>query len=74
MCDKTAYTRIMIFSGLVSALSAYLILGFAHNLGIIYLFVIVFGSIVSPVVYNSFILDITGLIPCGAVRVGDSSV
>lgn len=46
-CDKMDYTHIIIFSGLGSALSAFLMWGFAKSLGMIFAFVIMFGSIVS---------------------------
>jgi hypothetical protein len=38
----------MIFSGFSAALSAYLLWGFAHNLWVIFAFVVVFGSLVRP--------------------------
>lgn len=46
VCDKTPYTGVIVFSGLGSALAAYLLWGFAHELGLIFAFVIIFGSIV----------------------------
>lgn len=42
-----AYTNVIIFSGLASALSAFLVWGFGHNLGLVFAFVITFGAIVS---------------------------
>jgi hypothetical protein len=36
----------MIFSGFSAALSAYLLWGFAHNLWVIFAFVVVFGGLV----------------------------
>ncbi|KAF8309075.1 MFS general substrate transporter [Clavulina sp. PMI_390] len=45
VCDRVAYTNVIIFSGAVSALSAFLVWGFSHNLGSLFAFVIVFGAI-----------------------------
>ncbi|KDQ20060.1 hypothetical protein BOTBODRAFT_51414 [Botryobasidium botryosum FD-172 SS1] len=47
LCDRMPYTRVMIISGVGSALSAYLLWGFAHSLWLIFLFVVVFGAVVS---------------------------
>ncbi|KAG8717158.1 hypothetical protein FRC08_008105 [Ceratobasidium sp. 394] len=45
VCDIAPYAYVMIASGAGAALSAYLLWGFAHNLGIIFAFVVVFGSL-----------------------------
>jgi len=47
LCDRTPYVHVMIVSGVGSALSAYLLWGFAHSLGLIFLFVVIFGGLVS---------------------------
>lgn len=43
------YTHVIVFSGVGSALSAFLMWGFAKSLGMIFAFVVIFGGIVSPV-------------------------
>lgn len=53
ICDKIAYTNVIIFSGTVSALSAFFMWGFAHNLATIFAFVVVFGAIVRFVLHLS---------------------
>ncbi|KAG8747744.1 hypothetical protein FRC10_011873 [Ceratobasidium sp. 414] len=45
VCDIAPYAYVMIASGAGAALSAYLLWGFAHNLGIIFAFVVIFGSL-----------------------------
>ncbi|KZO99340.1 MFS general substrate transporter [Calocera viscosa TUFC12733] len=45
LCDKISYSRVVMVSGLGAALSAYLVWGFARNLGLIFTFVILFGSL-----------------------------
>ncbi|EJT98603.1 MFS general substrate transporter [Dacryopinax primogenitus] len=62
MCDRMPYSRVMTFSALGSAFAAYLVWGFANNLGLVFVFVVIFGtmaggfnSIVSPVT-----IDIVG--------------
>ncbi|KAF8755394.1 Major Facilitator Superfamily [Rhizoctonia solani] len=45
VCDIAPYQYVVIASGAGAALSAYLLWGFAHSLGLIFAFVIVFGSI-----------------------------
>jgi hypothetical protein len=47
VCDIAPYSYVMIASGAGAALSAYLLWGFAHSLGLIFAFVVVFGSLVS---------------------------
>lgn len=49
-CDKMDYTHVIVFSGIGSALSAFLMWGFAKSIGMIFTFVIVFGGIVSIIV------------------------
>ncbi|KAI0260582.1 major facilitator superfamily domain-containing protein [Gloeopeniophorella convolvens] len=44
-CDVGPYTRVMILSGLVSSVLAYVLWGFAHNLALVFVFVVLFGSI-----------------------------
>ncbi|KDN45847.1 hypothetical protein RSAG8_04680, partial [Rhizoctonia solani AG-8 WAC10335] len=45
VCDIAPYQYVVIVSGAGAALSAYLLWGFAHNLGMIFGFVIIFGSL-----------------------------
>ncbi|KAG9105152.1 hypothetical protein FRC07_009562, partial [Ceratobasidium sp. 392] len=45
LCDIAPYPYVIIASGVGASLSAYLLWGFAHNLGLIFAFVIVFGSL-----------------------------
>jgi hypothetical protein len=45
-CDIGPYTRVMILSALLSSALAYVLWGFAHNLALVFVFVVVFGSIV----------------------------
>ncbi|KAF8601580.1 MFS general substrate transporter [Ceratobasidium sp. AG-I] len=45
VCDIAPYAYVMIASGAGAALSAYLLWGFAHSLGLIFAFVVVFGSL-----------------------------
>ena len=47
LCDRMMYTHLIIISGALSALSAFLMWGFAHNLASVFAFVVVFGIIVS---------------------------
>ncbi|CAE6430388.1 unnamed protein product [Rhizoctonia solani] len=42
-CDIAPYPYVIIISGAGASLSAYLLWGFAHNLGVIFVFVIAFG-------------------------------
>ncbi|KAL5638584.1 hypothetical protein ACGC1H_005300 [Rhizoctonia solani] len=44
-CDRAPYSYVIITSGVGASLSAYLLWGFAHNLGIIFAFVIAFGTL-----------------------------
>ncbi|CAE6466088.1 unnamed protein product [Rhizoctonia solani] len=44
-CDVAPYHYVIIISGAGAALSAYLLWGFAHSLGLIFAFVVVFGSL-----------------------------
>ncbi|ELU45213.1 MFS_1 domain-containing protein [Rhizoctonia solani AG-1 IA] len=44
-CDIMPYQYVIIVSGAGAALSAYLLWGFAHSLGLIFAFAIVFGSL-----------------------------
>jgi MFS family permease len=58
LVDKAPYTRVMVVSGIGAALSAYLLWGFAYNLGLIFAFVVLFGSLVCPFMrYHSRILS-----------------
>ncbi|CAE6439405.1 unnamed protein product [Rhizoctonia solani] len=45
ICDVAPYQYVVIASGAGAALSAYLLWGFAHSLWLIFLFVVVFGSL-----------------------------
>ncbi|KAG8716912.1 hypothetical protein FRC09_015033 [Ceratobasidium sp. 395] len=45
LCDIAPYPYVIILSGVGASLSAYLLWGFAHNLGLIFAFVVVFGSL-----------------------------
>ncbi|KAH7322170.1 major facilitator superfamily domain-containing protein [Rhizoctonia solani] len=45
ICDIAPYQYVVIASGAGAALSAYLLWGFAHSLWLIFLFVVVFGSL-----------------------------
>ncbi|KAB5587828.1 transport protein [Ceratobasidium theobromae] len=45
VCDNAPYAYAVIVSGAGAALSAYLLWGFAHSLGLIFAFVVVFGSL-----------------------------
>ncbi|KAG8749207.1 hypothetical protein FRC12_013522, partial [Ceratobasidium sp. 428] len=45
VCDIAPYSYVMLASGAGAALSAYLLWGFAHSLGLIFAFVVVFGSL-----------------------------
>ncbi|CAE6425563.1 unnamed protein product, partial [Rhizoctonia solani] len=45
VCDIAPYGYVIVASGSGAALSAYLLWGFAHNLGLIFAFVVVFGSL-----------------------------
>ncbi|CAE6376796.1 unnamed protein product [Rhizoctonia solani] len=45
VCDIAPYQYVVIASGAGAALSAYLLWGFAHSLGLVFAFAIVFGSI-----------------------------
>ncbi|KDQ20063.1 hypothetical protein BOTBODRAFT_385802 [Botryobasidium botryosum FD-172 SS1] len=45
LCDRTPYIRVMVISAVGSALSAYLIWGFAHSLSLVFLFVVIFGGL-----------------------------
>lgn len=47
VCDKIGYNALMVVSATGSALAVYLLWGFAHSATMIYLFAIVFGTIVS---------------------------
>ncbi|KAI0059154.1 MFS general substrate transporter [Artomyces pyxidatus] len=44
-CDVGPYTRVMFMSGLLSSVLAYALWGFAHNLALVYVFVVIFGTI-----------------------------
>ncbi|CAE6492448.1 unnamed protein product [Rhizoctonia solani] len=45
VCDIAPYGYVIVVSGSGAALSAYLLWGFAHNLGLIFAFVVIFGSL-----------------------------
>ncbi|KAG8782229.1 hypothetical protein FRC12_021053, partial [Ceratobasidium sp. 428] len=45
LCDIAPYPYVIILSGTGASLSAYLLWGFAHNLALIFVFVVVFGSL-----------------------------
>ncbi|KAH7335696.1 MFS general substrate transporter [Rhizoctonia solani] len=47
-CDIAPYPYVIIISGAGASLSAYLLWGFAHNLGVIFAFVIIFGLMLLP--------------------------
>jgi hypothetical protein len=51
ICNRMGYNLLMVVSALGSALAAYLVWGFAHTAGLIYLFAAVFGSVVSDDIY-----------------------
>ncbi|CAE6450827.1 unnamed protein product [Rhizoctonia solani] len=44
-CDRAPYSYVIIASGVGASLSAYLLWGFAHNLGFIFAFVVAFGML-----------------------------
>lgn len=44
-CDVAPYSYVMIVSGTGAALSAYLLWGFAHSLGLVFAFAVIFGSL-----------------------------
>lgn len=44
MCDRMPYSRVMAFSAIGSALSAYLLWGFASSLGVVFAFAVAFGT------------------------------
>ncbi|KAG8679833.1 hypothetical protein FRC11_003247 [Ceratobasidium sp. 423] len=44
-CDVAPYQYVIIISGAGAALSAYLLWGFAHSLGLIFAFAVIFGSL-----------------------------
>ncbi|CUA69955.1 hypothetical protein RSOLAG22IIIB_08798 [Rhizoctonia solani] len=44
-CDVAPYQYVIVVSGAGAALSAYLLWGFAHSLGLVFAFAIVFGSL-----------------------------
>ncbi|CAE6503032.1 unnamed protein product [Rhizoctonia solani] len=45
VCDIAPYGYVIVASGAGAALSAYLLWGFAHNLGLIFAFAVIFGSL-----------------------------
>ena len=45
-CDKGPYTTAMIGSAILSSIFAFILWGFAHSLALIYVFAVLFGSIV----------------------------
>ena len=49
MCDKMPYVQVMLFSALFSAIAAFTVLGFASSLPLVFVFVVIFGSLVSPI-------------------------
>jgi hypothetical protein len=49
MCDKMLYVQVMLFSALFSAIAAFTLLGFASSLPLVFVFVVIFGSLVSPI-------------------------
>jgi len=49
MCDKMPYVQVMLFSALFSAIAAFTLLGFASSLPLIFVFVVIFGSLVHPI-------------------------
>ena len=49
MCDKIPYVHVMLFSTLFSAIAAFTLLGFASSLPLIFVFVVIFGSLVSSI-------------------------
>ncbi|QRV98475.1 major facilitator superfamily transporter [Ceratobasidium sp. AG-Ba] len=45
LCDIVPYSYIITVSGAGASLSAYLLRGFAHKLALIFVFVVIFGSL-----------------------------
>ncbi|EJT98607.1 MFS general substrate transporter, partial [Dacryopinax primogenitus] len=58
MCDRMPYSRVMMFSALGSAFAAYLLWGFANSLGLVFLFVVIFGTTAGG--FNSIVPPATG--------------
>lgn len=48
LCDRVPYAWIMIASTLVSGLSVFLLWGFAHTVGVMFAFAIIYGGLVRP--------------------------
>jgi len=46
MCDKMPYVQVMLYSAIFSAIAAFTLLGFASSLPLIFVFVVIFGSLV----------------------------
>ena len=46
MCDKAPYVQVMFYSAIFSAIAAFTLLGFASSLSLIFVFVVIFGSLV----------------------------
>ncbi|KAI0048508.1 MFS general substrate transporter [Auriscalpium vulgare] len=44
-CDVGPYTRVMFSSAILSSILAYALWGFAHSLALVYVFVVIFGTI-----------------------------
>ncbi|KAI0045443.1 MFS general substrate transporter [Auriscalpium vulgare] len=44
-CDVGSYTRVMLSSAILSSILAYALWGFAHSLALVYVFVVIFGTI-----------------------------
>lgn len=54
LCDRVSYVGVIIFSGLGSSILAFVLWGFAHNLTLVYVFVVLLGSVVSLSCYPYF--------------------
>ena len=48
LCDSYPYQHIILFSGIGSALAAFLLWGFATSLALVFTFAVVFGGVVRP--------------------------
>src|SRR5437762_1298861 len=47
LCDKIPYIQVMFYSAIFSAIAAFTLLGFASSLPPIFVFVVIFGSLVT---------------------------
>jgi len=46
LCDRMPYVQVMLYSAVFSAVAAFVLLGFASSLSLIFVFVVIFGSLV----------------------------